>query len=313
MTLVGYFNSMRELGGTRRLIDDDIQSRLQKMDQRGLAKRSHLEVKELTSRIASTEIPIILDQLEVPFIQHKKQSKNQPKPIDTLLATNMISVGVDVRRLGMMVVTGQPKTTAEYIQATSRVGRAFPGLVFTVYNWARPRDLSHYEQFEHYHATFYQHVESLSITPFAAGATSRGLAALLVSLIRLSGTEFNKNDKAGRIDRNHPYVQAAVKTILDRAENVDGKDIRTEVEKELKLKLDFWLSQKDGQIGGAELKYKDQKDGITNELLTQSGEKNWQEFTCLNSLRNVEPTINLILNDRISEDDFRVPIPMPKT
>src|SRR5205823_7517273 len=113
-----------------------------------------------------------------------------------------------------------PKTTAEYIQATSRVGRRFPGLVLTVYNWARPRDLSHYETFEHYHATFYNHVEALSVTPFALGAISRGLTALLVSCIRLSGTEYNANQRASRIDRNHPYVQEAVKTILRRAELV---------------------------------------------------------------------------------------------
>ena len=99
-----------------------------------------------------------------------------------LLATNMVSVGVDVKRLGLMVVAGQPKSTSEYIQATSRVGRTFPGLVCTVFNWARPRDLSHYERFEHYHATFYQHVEGLSVTPFAARALDRGLSAVLVAL-----------------------------------------------------------------------------------------------------------------------------------
>lgn len=313
MTLVGYFNSMRELGGTRRLVDDDIQSRLGKMDQRGLAKRSRIEVKELTSRIASTDIPIVLDALEVPFSPHRDRKTDSRKPIDVLLATNMISVGVDVRRLGAMVVTGQPKTTAEYIQATSRVGRSAPGIVFTVYNWARPRDLSHYEQLEHYHATFYKHVEALSVTPFAPRAIDRGLAALLVALVRLNGTELNRNDKAGRIDRNHPHVQAAVKAIVDRAENVDGLKTAALVEHELKVKLDYWLAQAENLIGGAALGYQPQKDGLTQGLLEQAGQGDWQPFTCLNSLRNVEPTIGLILDDRVPEDDLRPPQPMPTT
>ena len=139
MTLVGYFNSMRELGGVRRLVFDDISTRTKKMDRRGLAKRllnaSCLE--ELTSRMRSEEIPKILDRLEAVFdpemaAKRKEKKKARPEerqrwPIDVLLATNMVSVGVDVRRLGLMVVCSQPKTTAEYIQATSRVGRAKPG------------------------------------------------------------------------------------------------------------------------------------------------------------------------------------------
>ena len=310
MTLVGYFNSMRELGGTRRLVDDDIQSRLGKTDRRGLAKRLRIEVEELTSRKASTDIPMVLDKLETPFIPDKAKKGNARKPLDVLLATNMISVGVDVRRLGVMVVTGQPKTTAEYIQATSRVGRSHPGLVFTVYNWARPRDLSHYEQFEHYHATFYQHVEALSITPFAPRSIDRGLAALLVSLVRLGGSELNANPKAGGISRNHPYIQAAIEVILARAWAVGDAKTRDRVKQELEAKLDYWLEQAQNSVGGTVLGYQTKKDGITIGLLEQPGPGGWQPFTCLNSLRNVEPSIGLILDERVPDDDFRPPQPM---
>uniref|UniRef100_B8HYW1 Helicase domain protein n=1 Tax=Cyanothece sp. (strain PCC 7425 / ATCC 29141) TaxID=395961 RepID=B8HYW1_CYAP4 len=313
MTLVGYFNSLRELGGTRRLVDDDIQSRLAKMDQRGLAKRSRLEVEELTSRKTSTDIPIVLDWMETPFVPGLEKQTGKRKPLDVLLATNMISVGVDVRRLGAMVVTGQPKTTAEYIQATSRVGRSFPGLVITVYNWARPRDLSHYEQFEHYHATFYQHVEALSVTPFAPRALDRGLAALLVSLIRLKGIELNKNEKASRIDPDHPYVQEAIATIVARAAQVADQTTAEEVQQELLTKLEYWLDQVNNLQGGASLGYKTEKDGKTLALLEYPGNQDWLPFTCLNSLRNVEPTISLVLDDRIPDDDFRPPQPMPKS
>ena len=122
MTLVGYFNSINELGGTRRLVEDDVRSRLQRMEQRGLAKRSAPFMEELTSRKSSTDIPDVLDRLEQVFDPNQQKQDGLLRRIDVLLATNMISVGVDVKRLGLMVVTGQPKTTAEYIQATSRVG-----------------------------------------------------------------------------------------------------------------------------------------------------------------------------------------------
>ncbi|WP_200888993.1 DISARM system helicase DrmA [Aphanizomenon flos-aquae] len=328
MTLVGYFNSMRELGGMRRLVDDDVRIRLGKMDRRGLAKRLRINLEELTSRRDSTEIPEILDRLETTFDPQKdaeikakrntkgnaKQTINQLEPLDVLLATNMISVGVDVKRLGIMAVTGQPKNTAEYIQATSRVGRTYPGLVLTVYNWARPRDLSHYERFEHYHATFYQHVEALSLTPFAPRAIDKGLAALFVTLVRLAGKEFNGNDQAGRIERHHPYIKAAIETICDRAGLVGDAETQKMVKQALEAKLDIWLSKAQNIQGGGILKYQiAQPDGLTIELLKSAGRETWQDFTCLNSLRNVEPTVGLILQDQVPDDDInRLPEKMTK-
>ncbi len=319
MTLVGYFNSMRELGGMRRLVDDDVRTRLAKMERRGLAKRwlDGDYLQELTSRIASSQIPEILDRLEVPFnpaldakrkeMAKKRQFEGIPrKPLDVLLATNMISVGVDVKRLGLMVVAGQPKTTAEYIQATSRVGRMHPGLVCTVFNWARPRDLSHYESFEHYHATFYKHVEALSVTPFSPGALSRGLAALLVSCIRLRGTEFNANEQAVLLgtEPNHAYVTEAVEAIVARAGLVGkNNDVAEYVRAELLRKLDLWKKLAQRREGGRTLGYRPGNDGETVNLLHTPGLKRWEAFTCLNSLREVEPTVKLILDDHHLDDE----------
>jgi hypothetical protein len=316
MTVVGYFNSMRELGGMRRLVDDSIYTRARKQDRRGLAKRylSGEYLAELTSRMRSEEIPQILDKLESVFDPEaeelrrqafkKKDYKNVPKkPLDVLLATNMISVGVDVSRLGLMVVAGQPKATAEYIQATSRVGRAFPGLVCTVFNWARPRDMSHYETFEHYHATFYKHVEPLSVTPFSPGSLQRGLAGLLVSMVRLRGTEFNLNEAASRITTSNPYIQDAVETIAKRAELIgDGKATGDFCRAELLKKADLWQSEAQNTAGGRTLTYKEpfgegSKKGTTVSLLHSPGLERWEEFTCLNSLREVEPPVKFIISD----------------
>src|SRR6266699_90962 len=301
MTLVGYFNSMNELGGMRRLVEDDVRSRLIRMEQRGLARRNAPLLEELTSRKSSTDIPDVLDKLERVFDPARDPAS--PRPLDVLLATNMISVGVDVKRLGLMIVAGQPKTTAEYIQATSRVGRNAPGLVCVVFNWARPRDLSHYEQFEHYHATFYQQVEALSVTPFAPRAIDRGLAALLVSYVRLLGAEFNENSQAGKVVGNDPHFLAAISELSQRALVItESKEVAAAVRQALEDLQAYWLNMTRANVG-TQLGYKTRKDGQTIGLLRQPGQGDWSPFTCLNSLRDVEPSINLILDERSLGDN----------
>jgi hypothetical protein len=120
-----------------------------------------------------------------------------------------------------MVVNGQPKGTAEYIQATSRVGRSFPGLVCTVLTWARPRDLSHYETFEHYHATFYKHVEAQSVTPFSPRAMDRGLTGSLLSLMRLENDALQPQRGGGQVGQSdQSEITDAIDVLVKRAWNV---------------------------------------------------------------------------------------------
>lgn len=309
MTLTGYFNSIRELAGTRRLVEDDIKARLRDADQRGLAKRRVRALEELTSRKSGTDIPKILERMEAMFdksleAQRAAERKAGQKvssavPYDVILATNMISVGVDIDRLGLMVVAGQPKNTSEYIQATSRVGRSAhgPGLVCTVFNWARPRDLSHYERFEHYHETFYKHVEALSVTPFSARALDRGLTGVMVGLMRLMDGHLNANLKAGEVQDNDPVWSAVYDLLSQRGVNAThDATVGVRIKDMLDRRRDEWLkrvhNQKDHKLG-----YKSE-GGATVSLLEQAGESDWQMFTCLNSLRDVEGTVDLVLDQR---------------
>lgn len=306
MTLAGYFGSIRELGSMRRSCDDSVRSWVRKYAERGLANRNVSGVTELTSRVASSEIPKILDDLEVKFdpeaeIERKaawkaNRKSEHRKPIDILLATNMISVGVDVNRLGLMVVAGQPKNTAEYIQATSRVGRSqsAPGIVCTVYNWARPRDLSHYEKFEHFHATFYQHVEALSVTPFAARALDRGLTSVLCAAARLFEERYNANDSAQAFQREDKDLLAVLERMRARVAVVSGDQAAKAFSDQIDQRLHRWHNKIAALTDGTRLGYKGRKDGLTVGLLSEATGA-WDDWTVLNSLRNVEATVGLIL------------------
>ena len=183
-TNLAYFNSMRELGQAATWLSADIREYLEYIYEWRLKKylkdRRYIydtRLAELTSRMDSNEIPEILQLLE--------RNNSSDECIDICLATNMVSVGVDVSRLGLMTVTGQPKSMSEYIQASSRVGRSKPGTVLVIYNTMKPRDRSHYEKFQSQHSKLYYSVEPTSVTPFSRPLRERAIAAVFVGLYRL--------------------------------------------------------------------------------------------------------------------------------
>ena len=311
MTLVGYFNSLRELGGMRRMAEDDVHTRSRLVgeslvERPGLSQRRVEGICELTSRISSQDIPRYLDQLEVPFegTLDPAQGKwtgakpGETRPIDVVLATNMLSVGVDVKRLGAMVVNGQPKGTAEYIQATSRVGREPPGLVATVLTWARPRDLSHYETFEHYHATFYQHVEAQSVTPFSPRALDRGLTGTMLSVMRHNYDSFASNDGAAAMDSpSRSEMLETIDAISQRTlEVTDDPKKKTLAEANMKARADDWADK--ASVSGRKLVYREREAGPTESpLLSEPGARPWDRWTVPMSMREVEPGVTLVMND----------------
>lgn len=207
-SLVTYFNSQRELGGASMGFKDSVPELIyriknqfeESMDSKSMDKSlgrilgrqfRSLDTEELTSRKSSGEIPEILRKLD---------NNMSADPVDLLLATNMLSVGVDIARLGTMIVTGQPKNHSEYIQATGRIGRRHPGLIVTIYAYTKPRDLSHYENFKAYHATLFKNVEASSITPFTVRTREIALFGVLVGLLRMKSTKFSQNIDAGKFD-----------------------------------------------------------------------------------------------------------------
>lgn len=218
-TLVQYFGSLKELGRAATFLTADIPEFLPTMHRRYALESEHRRwmrtSEELTSRKNEDEIPKILKRLEV---RYRNGADWDDQALDTLLATSMISVGVDVDRLGLMMVVTQPKGTSEYIQASSRVGRsdAAPGLIFTLYNAGRPRDRSHYEQFRGYHEAFYRFVEPTSVTPWAPPAMERALhAALVIAGRHAAGwreaSEFDRGDK--RFAEFLAFLRARVRSV----------------------------------------------------------------------------------------------------
>lgn len=286
-TLVGYFNSIRELGGTVRLLQDDIPKRINRLKKKYKFKTTRYLNRriEITSRIHSSKITEKLKELEATF--------DQKDVLDTAIATNMIAVGMDVDRLGLMTVMGQPKQNSEYIQATSRIGRQHPGLVFTLYNPYRPRDLSHYENFVGYHSQLYRYVEGTTATPFSARARDRVLHALVIAALRLGMPEYADNLKAKDIRLLTEEEKATLcNMILDRLAIVNPT-AREDTKEELERFLGDWqclASQSKPLTYYVGNKYLEKYNRLMNYY---SEDCSITEKGTLNSMREVEASATL--------------------
>ena len=313
MTVLGYFNSLRELGGARRILEEEVQntikgygSRKRIGEERGLFsdRKYFSDVVELTSRVSTDKVAQARRRLENRFYENQR--------VDCAIATNMISVGLDIQRLGLMVVLGQPKTSAEYIQTTSRVGRddKRPGLVLTLLNIHKPRDRSHYERFRHYHETFYRSVEVTSVTPFSARALDRGFAGALVGLARHAELALTTPNGVEQIaDVQSKLEERLLEIFLDRVRQqpMEDKDEREERLRSIKNRvvdlLDSWRKVfEDYHAAGVRMQYQkyelNQAQPLLQEMLDQDFESvhHWK-FRVNRSLRDVEPNVNLFLKE----------------
>jgi hypothetical protein len=295
-TMVTYFNSLRELGGALVLMQDDVSNSL--TDYAGRRDESPRDISkpmELTSRVNSSEIKDYLDTL--------KKKYNDQGACDVVLASNMISVGVDVPRLGTMIVNGQPKGIAEYIQATSRVGRRRGGpggLVLTIYNNAKSRDRSRFETFNTWHLALYREVEATSVTPFAPRAREKALHAALIILARHLIPEMNT--RVGQVNNHQEKLDEFIEYIVDRAESIDDEESQN-VEDALNAFLEKWQ-------GSASAYRQYWNDRAYNQSLMLSAEKaaelksrsgvyHGRAIPTPNSMRNVEPGCLYVLEEKL--------------
>lgn len=277
-TLVAYHNSLRELGKSITLAHDDIRSRIQVIASAEDAVRGLPDdaIVELTSNIPAAEIPGKIETLE--------RTRGEAGCAGFVASSNMISVGVDVSRLGLMLVVGQPKTTSEYIQASSRVGRSTPGLVVTLFSPSKPRDRSHYEGFLPYHAALYRSVEPTSVTPFSAPARTRALHAALVVIAR-HGAGLPQTQDAAQFDPDSPRWRDLLSGFLSRAAVADPAESAM-VEQQVMDLTSEWQAMQRAALPSGGLRY--WASGRAHRGLLRRFNQSGDGWPTLDSMRNVD-------------------------
>ena len=297
-TYVGYFNSLKELGSNSIIISDRIMAEIKyiatykfhlESKEVGLqadGKQSdipnYLKSNELTSRNSAKEIKNILERLGNRF--------TSDDCFDYIMASNMLSVGIDIDRLGVMCVYGQPKSNSEYIQATSRVGRTNPGLVISLYNGMRSRDKSYYEQFNYYHKTYYKYIEATSVTSYSPRAIEKALHCAMMAIIRHTIHRYNSNESAGRFNRNDDDIEMVKQKMLERVNNIEPQ-MTDYAEEWLDYYLKCWGDLTDSLPN--KLVFSDYHNEDAALFRSADNQNSSDIPSILNSVRNVEPNANI--------------------
>ena len=305
-TLTVYFNSLKDLGKCVTLVNDDVRRYINTTATRIKEQKDARFIgmaDELTSRVSTTKLNETLDKLE-KCCYNKENIENKRWPSNILLATNMISVGIDVPRLNVMLMVGQPKLTSEYIQASSRVGRQYPGVVFTMYDSSKSRDRSHYEQFKGYHDSFYKYVEPTGVTPFSRPARERALHAVVISLLRQLVPNLSEEKMAGNFNRNDfkAEIEQISSYIIDRSNNVNKRitpqadSDEDNIREEIAYILEKWERLAEGaEIGGLlygeRFMVKPPADGESRLIKAFNTSINDEAFETMTSVRNIDTMI----------------------
>jgi superfamily II DNA or RNA helicase len=286
-TLVVYHNSLRELGRTVTILRDDVPSNLaMRRNAEGDARELRPDgVQELNGNVGSAELIELLQRLD------KKAGESDV--IDALATTNIMSVGIDVERLGVMLVNGHTKTTSEYIQATSRVGRGkTPGLVVTMFRSGKPRDRSVFESFGAYHRAYYRYVEPSSVAPWSLQARRRALRAALVILVR-HGANLADNADAALFDPQSAAVKKAVAALKRHVAYADERE-RDAVAREIDDAVLDWVDARNRvQQTGKKLVY--QSRDAAERLMRQFTDPG-AGWPVMNSMRNVDEVVRVRAN-----------------
>ncbi|WP_092807450.1 helicase-related protein [Rhodococcus globerulus] len=303
-TLVMYHNSLRELGRTGTLVVDDVNGRLEaRADRLGLQPRRVRaeKVLELTSRRGADELPNDLRALRL-------RADESQDVVDVVLSSNMLSVGIDIPRLALMLMVGQPKTTAEYIQATSRVGRGDTrGVVVTLFRSSRARDRSHFETFRGYHEALYRSVEPTSVTPWSLASRDRSLAGALTALLRHSFVPLADNGAAGRLSLEGDKIGSAIKQVVEQFLGYVSREEPLEVE-ETQDAVWSLLNNWDRRAAQAResresLYYERTKEGQA-ALLKRFGQPG-EGWLVGDSMRSVEPSVAVEVQEPHLQEEVR--------